>query len=79
MKKINIIGILLLCCVHIGWIWQKSKDQEYMQKGYEAWQAGDFNEAIVAYENVLSLKPRNVDAQNLLGVVEEEKGYPQKA
>lgn len=50
-----------------------------MQQGYEAWKARNFNEAILAYENVLSLKPTNIDALNFLGVIYEEIGYPEKA
>ncbi len=79
MKKIQVAILMIFCVTQIAWVWQKPKDKEYMQKGYEAYTAGNFNEAILAYENVLALKPTNVDAMNFLGVIYEEIGYPEKA
>ena len=79
MKKIQILFLSLVCLVNIAWMSKPSKDQELMQKGYQDWQAGDLTAAMNDYENVLALKPRNIEALNLLGVIYEEVGEVKKA
>ena len=69
----------LFCLFNIAWIWQTPKDQEYMKKAAEAYKAGNLNEAITDYGIVLTIKPKNVDALNSLGVIYEELGFPDKA
>ena len=79
MKRMHLLFLSLLCLISIAWAWKNPKVDDYMRKGYDAWQAGNLTEAMNAYETVLTLKPRNTDALNYLGVLYEEAGMPQKA
>lgn len=74
MKKIQMVIVLLVSFINIAWMWQKSKDQEYLKKGYAAWQEGNLNEAKTYFEKALSFKPSQVEAYNYLGVINEKFG-----
>ncbi len=80
MKKTELLFLCLICLTNIGWDWHKNpKTDDYMQKGYAAWQAGNLTEAMDDYEKALMLQPNQTDALNFLGVIYEEMGLPQKA
>lgn len=80
MRGIQLFFLSVLCMVSIGWMWKDNpKVQEQMQKGYQAWQAGNRTEAMSYYEAALALKPDEVDALNSLGVIYEEVGLLEKA
>ena len=80
MRGIQLFFLSVLCAVNIGWMWKDNpKVREDMDKGYQAWQAGNRTEAMKYYEDALSLKPDAIDALNSLGVIYEELGVPAKA
>ncbi len=79
IKKLQVILLLILCFGNIAWEWQKPKDQEYMDKGNQAYSSGNRSEALGQYQNALMLNPRNIKALNLLGILYEEMGFPEKA
>lgn len=80
MRGIQLFVLSVLCTVSIGWMWKDNpRVQEQIQKGYQAWQAGNRTEAMTYYEAALALKPDEVDALNSLGVIYEEVGLLEKA
>ncbi len=79
MKQFQVILLLILCFGNIAWDWQKPKDQEYMDKGNQAYASGNRSEALGQYQNALMVNPRNIKALNLLGILYEEMGFPEKA
>ncbi len=61
-------------------MWQESPEVgQYIEKGYEAREAGQLSDAMHYYEQALALKPNKVEAINSLGVIYEELGFPEKA
>ncbi|MBI3602684.1 MAG: tetratricopeptide repeat protein [Candidatus Omnitrophica bacterium] len=80
MKRIELFFLCWVCLMNIGWVWHKNpKVDDYMQKGYHAWQVGNLTEAMSNYKQALILQPAQTDALNFLGVIYEEMGLPQKA
>ena len=80
MRIIQIFVLFLVCLVNMGWANQDNTEiNEYLQKGYQAWQAGNFNEALNYYEDVLRIQPKQIDAINFIGVIYEEYGWKDKA
>jgi Flp pilus assembly protein TadD len=80
MRGIQIFFLSLLCLVNIAWTDKGvSKVKQDIQKGYEAWQAGNLSEALIFYNSALKIQPKNPDVLNTIGVLYEEFGLSDQA
>jgi tetratricopeptide (TPR) repeat protein len=58
---------------------QSAIEENFLRSGQEMFQSGNFVEARKAFDNVLKLNSKNVQAQYFLGLVEYEEGNIEKA
>lgn len=75
-RFLSTVVLILLTLVACG---DTTSTEEHFQKGNEAAQAGDFEQAVVEFEAVLEKEPENVSAMSNLGVVYYNLGSLDKA
>jgi Flp pilus assembly protein TadD len=68
-KLVSFLSIVVLILLVLAACGDTVSPDEHFQKGNEAAQAGDYEQAIVEFEAVLEKEPENVSAMSNLGVV----------